>query len=76
MDTASETRPQTAALLAAEIGEFITVAEAARMLRVTKTTIYTLIGEGAFGDVVRVGRVIRIPVAGFRAFMAGSMAAA
>lgn len=75
MDTASETRPQTAALLAAEIGEFITVAEAAAILRVTKTTIYTLIGLGAFGEIVRIGRVIRIPVAAFRAYVTAPTAA-
>jgi excisionase family DNA binding protein len=75
MDTVSETPTQTAALLAAEIGPFITVAEAAGILRVTKTTIYTLVDDGVFGDVVRVGRVIRIPVAAFRAYVSAPAAA-
>ena len=67
MDTVSDTRTTVATLLS-EIGEFITPAEAAGLLRVTKTTIYGLVDAGAFGPVVRVGRGIRIPVAGFRAY--------
>ena len=69
MDTASEPRTSVAAQLAAEIGDFITVAEAAAILRVTKQTILNLIDDGAFGPVVRAGRAIRIPVAGFRAYV-------
>jgi excisionase family DNA binding protein len=76
MDTASQTPTKAAALLAAEIGEFITVAEAAKLLRVADTTIYGLVADGAFGKVGRVGRTIRIPVAGFRAYMTTFMAAA
>lgn len=76
MDTASQTPTKAAALLAAEIGEFITVAEAAALLRVADTTVYGLVAEGAFGEVVRVGRAIRIPVAGFRAYMSALVAAA
>lgn len=74
-DTASDTRPSAAALLAAEIGELITVAEAAKILRVTRQTIYNLVDAGEFGETVRVGRQIRIPVAGFRRHMAGRTAA-
>lgn len=76
MDTASKTSTSVAALLAAEIGEFITVAEAAEILRVTKQTICTLANDGAFGPVVRIGRMIRIPAAGFRAYASPSTAAA
>lgn len=76
MDTASEPRTSVAALLAAEIGEFITAAEAAEILRVTKQTIYNMCDDGAFGDVVRVGRGIRIPASGFRAYASPSKAAA
>lgn len=68
MDTASDTTTSVAALLAAEIGEFITAAEAAAILRVTKQTIYNLCDSGAFGPVIRVGRGRRIPAAGFRAY--------
>lgn len=76
MDTASDTPTSVAALLAAEIGEFITVAEAAAMLRVTRQTIYNLANGGAFGPVVRIGRAIRIPAGAFRAYASPSTAAA
>lgn len=76
MDTASQTTTKAAALLAAEIGEFITVGEAAALLRVADTTVYGLVAAGAFGEVGRIGRAIRIPVAGFRSFMATFLAAA
>lgn len=76
MDTASKTSTSVAALLAAEIGEFITVAEAAEILRVTRQTIYNLANDGAFGPVVRIKRSIRIPAAAFRAYASPSTAAA
>lgn len=68
MDTASKPQTSVVALLAAEIGEFITVAEAAEILRVTRQTTYNLVDAGAFGEVVRVGRAIRIPIAAFRSY--------
>lgn len=72
MDTASSTRTAATQQLAAEIGEFVTVAEVAEMFRVTDNTIYGLAEEGAFGEVIRIGRAIRIPVAGVRTFRANA----
>lgn len=76
MSFASQTSTAVAAQLAAEVGEFITVAEIAALLRVTKPTVYALVDAGAFGEVVRIGRAIRVPVAGFRAYMTTLRAAA
>lgn len=76
MSFASQTSTPVAAQLAVEVGEFLTVAEIAALLRVTKPTVYGLVESGAFGEVVRVGRAIRIPVAGFRTYMTSLRAAA
>ncbi len=75
MDTVSETRTLAAAQLAAEIGDLLTVAETAGILRVTKTTIYGLVASGELGDVVRIGRAIRIPANHVRAYLVTPAAA-
>lgn len=76
MDTTRDTRVSAAALLADEIGEVITVAEGAALLRVTRQTIYNLADAGEFGEVIRIGRAIRIPVQGFRSYVLANRTAA
>ncbi len=48
--------------------EFLTPAEVAAKLRVTTQTVRNLCEGGELADVIRVGRVIRIPRSSFEAF--------
>lgn len=49
---------------------FLTVAEVAVMLRVSKMTVYRFVNSGELAS-VRVGRSIRIPHAAAKAFIEG-----
>lgn len=61
----------TAEAMAAEIGHLLTVAEAARIVRVTDVTIYQAVENGEIEDVIRIGarRGIRIPADSFRKYV-------
>lgn len=48
--------------------EFLTVAEAAEVMRVSKMTVYRLIHKGEV-EAVRAGRSFRIPAAPLRAYL-------
>lgn len=60
----------TVEAMAAEVGDLLTVAEAARIVRVSPVTIYEAVSEGRIKDVIRVGRRgIRIPAQSFRDYV-------
>jgi excisionase family DNA binding protein len=57
--------------IAEEIGDLLTVSEAAAIVRCPAVTIYRAIDEGQIKDVIRLGeqRGIRIPVDSFREYI-------
>lgn len=66
------TTPTAATDMAAELGEFLTVPEAASLLRVGEYVIYRAIKGGRIAGVKRVGtrKGLRIPVDSFRTYAA------
>lgn len=61
----------TAEAMAAEVGDLLTVAEAARIVRVSEVTIYQAVENGEIENVIRIGtrRGMRIPVQSFRTYV-------
>lgn len=52
--------------------EYLTVAEIATLLRVSKMTIHRLIDAGEIPGTIRVGRSIRVAHSAFQAYLAGA----
>lgn len=53
---------------------FLTVAEVAGMMRVSKMTVYRMVHSGELGA-VRVGRSFRVPAEAVRAYLSGARVA-
>lgn len=74
MTTAPRSNPSAAPTLdRVARTEFLTVAEIADRLRVSKMTIHRAIDAGEFPGAIRVGRSIRVPQAAYEAYVAGSV---
>ncbi len=54
--------------LSAEVPVLVTVKEAGRMLAVSRSTVYELIGAGAL-EVVHIGRSARVPLEAILAYV-------
>lgn len=69
------TQPRTTTTLAqvaahhAREETYLTVAEVATHLRVSKMTVYRLVHDGELAGVIRVGRSMRIPAASVVAYL-------
>lgn len=53
--------------------KFLTVTEIARVMRLSKMTVYRLVHAGAFDGTIQIGRSFRVPEAGVHAYLRRSL---